>query len=142
MDKTWFENKLNECKAVKSEIKKLVKSLNMPDKDYHNVLAELDKDYGDVITFLTLKYMKYCGENNDFDEGYANFKKFITETNLEDLIYLNIKIYIIWKTTWTCQWNLTEIFLSQILVILRKLTMIGQFVIMDLIWKSWELATT
>ena len=87
MDKTWFENKLNECKAVKSEIKKLVKSLNMPDKDYHNVIAELDKDYGDVITFLTLKYMKYCGENNDFDEDYANFKKFITETNLEDLIY-------------------------------------------------------
>lgn len=86
MDKTWFENKSNECKAVKSEIKKLVKSLNMPDKDYHNVIAELDKDYGDVITFLTLKYMKYCGKNNDFDEDYANFQKWITESNIEDLV--------------------------------------------------------
>ena len=77
MDKTWFENKLNECKAAKSEIKKLVKSLNMSDKDYHDVISELGNDCLDVITFLTLKYMKYCGENYDFDENYANFKKIL-----------------------------------------------------------------
>lgn len=87
MDKTWFENKLNECKAAKSEIKKLVKSLNMSDKDYHDVISELGNDCLDVITFLTLKYMKYCGENNDFDENYANFKKWITESNIEDLVH-------------------------------------------------------
>lgn len=87
MDKTWFENKLNECKAAKSEIKKLVKSLNMSEKDYHDVISELGNNCLDVITFLTLKYMKYCGEDNDFDEDYANLKKWIIESNIEDLVH-------------------------------------------------------
>lgn len=57
MDKTWIENKIKECESVKPEIEKIIKSLNMPDKDYHNVIAELDKDYGDMISFLMLRYI-------------------------------------------------------------------------------------
>lgn len=85
MDKTWIENKIKECESVKPEIEKIIKSLNMPDKDYHNVIAELDKDYGDMISFLMLRYI-YCDENDDVDEYYTNFQKWITESNIKDLI--------------------------------------------------------
>ena len=87
MDKTWFESKLKACESVKPEIEKLVKSLNMSDKDYHKVIAELDKDYGDMISILRLTYMMYCGEYNVFVEDYAKFQQWITESNIENLIY-------------------------------------------------------
>ena len=86
MDKIWFENKLKECESVRPEIEKLVKSLNMSDKDYQRVIGELDKDYGNMMSILNLAYMMYCGENNDFVEDYDNLQKWIKDSKIESLI--------------------------------------------------------
>lgn len=91
MDEKWVKAKQEECEAVRPEIEKLVKSLNMSDKDYNDFIDSIESKYsstGGIIPFLGLKYMSYCGngEDEDFDSDYENFTKFIKNSKLEDLI--------------------------------------------------------
>lgn len=91
MDKKWVKAKQEECEAARPEIEKLVKSLNMSDKDYNDFIDAIESKYsstGGIIPFLGLKYMSYCGngEDEDFDSDYENFTKFIKNSKLEDLI--------------------------------------------------------
>lgn len=91
MDEKWVKAKQEECEAARPEIEKLVKSLNMSDKDYNDFIDSIESKYsstGGIISFLELKYMSYCGngEDEDFDSDYENFTKFIKNSKLEDLI--------------------------------------------------------
>ena len=95
MDKIWLENKLKECESVRPEIEKLVKSLNMSNKDYQKAIRKLDENYSDMVSFLKLTYMMYCGENNDFTEDYDNLQQWIKNSKIEDLIRKYKKKYLL-----------------------------------------------
>ena len=94
MDKIWLEDELKECESVRPEIEKIVRSLKMSEKDYNDIIEALESNYRStrsVMSFLDLKYMAYCGNDEDEDESflkdYENFQKLIKDLKLEDLIY-------------------------------------------------------
>lgn len=95
MDKKWVKTKQEECEAVRPEIEKLVKSLNMSEKDYQKVIEKLDTYYGDVMSTLELAYMMYWGEDNDFVEDNDKFQKWKTDSKIEDLVWKYKKKYLL-----------------------------------------------
>lgn len=87
MNRKWLEAKTKECEAAKLEIERLLQSLEMSERDYQKIIEKLDTYHGDIMAFLDLTYMMYCGENNDFDEDYTNFQKWIIDSKIKHLIY-------------------------------------------------------